>query len=432
MKKMSDLDLSKEDLYFDAKQIASIYGFPNARRVKTPVVVGVISFGGWLYGIPEDIPLNQPFILPPYMAPQNNIDGNNMDENNMDENNIEENKRKKTPPNDLHRYWASLGYTSDQMPRVIIYPVDRRNKLLLKDIGSTEENTLDVSTIGGCCPSANLTIILYIFPSDYSFSKVLPMALKGIRVGDTECKPTILSISWGAPENMFLQNKADTIELNTVNRILQRATQEGVNICVASGDNGSMDGTDDLSVDFPSGCPYLTSVGGTSLICPSKKEYDADTKETVWNSGILNGMFVATGGGISRYYERPQYQSNIQIVGNKRCVPDIAFNADPKTGFRLFCYGKLLYGIGGTSVAAPMFAAYLALFNPKVFVNQLLYNASKENFHDITEGTNYDSKTSKKKYKALPGYDCCTGLGSLYGNVFDYNLSAFSLNQAIE
>ena len=30
------------------------------------------------------------------------------------------------------------------------------------------ENTLDVETIGGACPSANLTIILYIAPNSFN------------------------------------------------------------------------------------------------------------------------------------------------------------------------------------------------------------------------------------------------------------------------
>lgn len=380
--------------YFNAKQMASIYGFPP---VNTAIknVVGVLSFGGGLYGVPPNI--STPYIIPPYTS---------------------------SSQCDVQKYWAYLGYTTAQMPKVIVYPLGNSVNNLT-DSDSTGENTMDVSVIGGCCPNPNLTIILFICPQTYSFSQALLKVLAGVTVNQIQYTPTILSISWGTPEIYYLTNGVDTFgELTKVSSILQAATQKGINICVAAGDNGCTDGngTTQLSVDFPSSCPYVTAVGGTTLICPSKTTYDSSTKETVWNDGFLNGAFSATGGGVSAYYTKPDYQQTVQLSNdnNYRHVPDIAFNSDPDTGLILYLNGQLQGGWGGTSMAAPMFAAYLAIINQTSFVNPLLYSAAKSsnsnNFHDITSGNNDSRSASQKKlYTAGAGYDCCSGLGTING-----------------
>ena len=392
--------------YFNAKQLASIYGFPP---VNTAIknVVAVVSFGGGLYGVPPNI--STPYIVPPYTS---------------------------SSQFDFQKYWADLGYTAAQMPQVIVYPLGYAVNDLTYQNG-TIENTMDVSIIGGCCPNPNLTIILFI-SSYYLFSQVLPEVLAGVTVNQIQYMPTILSISWGAPEIAYLQNGVDIFdELRTVSTILETATKNGINICVAAGDNGSTDGngTTQLSVDFPSCCPYVTAVGGTSLICPSKTTYDSSTQETVWNNGIINGYFYSTGGGISAYYTKPSYQKTVKLSNdnNYRHVPDIALNSDPRTGIRLCINGQFRQGYGGTSMAAPMFAGYLAIINKNSFINPLLYSASlnisSNNFHDITSGNNNSISGSQTKlYTAGAGYDCCTGLGSINGiNFTKFLISALRI-----
>ena len=207
-----------------------------------------------------------------------------------------------------------------------------------------------------------------------------------------------------------------TGDLAGLNQVLTTATHMGVNVCVASGDFGSTDGngTPLLSCDFPSSCPYVTSVGGTTLTCPTGV-YDSQTTETVWNDGVVSGSFYATGGGISAYYSKPAYQR--LVSGTMRGVPDIALDADPDTGIVLYQNGMLYSGVGGTSMSAPLFAGYLASIGAKGFVNPLLYSASSSCFRDITLGHNYNSSlsTATKSYSAGPGYDFCTGLGSIVG-----------------
>jgi subtilase family serine protease len=80
--------------------------------------------------------------------------------------------------------------------------------------------------------------------------------------------------------------------------------------------------------------------------------------------------------------------------------------------------------IGGTSAAAPLWAAFNALVNqnraakgltPTGFLNPMIYaigkgsNAAKD-FHDIADGSS--NGTSTAGFNAVSGYDNATGWGS--------------------
>lgn len=354
--------------FFTARQLANIYGFPAPNLSLSPIV-GVLSFGGGLYG---------------------NIDANGVLTN-----------------GDVQKYWAYEGIAANQMPKVVVELCGgARNTVSDKE--STIENTLDVAVIGSSCPNPNLTIVLFIFPNTGTFAQAFQTVISGTKRG---LVPTIISVSWGLPESYLLQDGVDiTGDLAGTAAVLTTATHLGVNICVAAGDNGSADGTTQLSCDFPGSCPYVTSVGGTTLSAPN----GVYGSEQVWNDGLVSGTFYATGGGVSTYFAKPAYQKSVQ--GNMRCVPDIALNADPDTGIVLFINGTLMGGIGGTSMSAPLFAGYLASIGTTGFVNPQLYSAPANCFRDITVGCNYDTTTTSSTYKAVIGYDCCTGLGSIVGN----------------
>jgi len=371
---------NSNSFFFTASQLASIYQFP-APNIALNKVIAVLSYGGGLYGT---------------------IDANGFLTN-----------------GDVQKSWAHEGISASNMPQVIVHLVAGATNNLT-DVGGTMENTLDVSVLGSCCPSPNLTIILFIFPNTYRFTQAFQAMLDGVTVANKYYSPSIISVSWGGPEISYLRRGEDyTGELTNLSSLLQTATQNGINICVATGDKGSTDSTTSLSADFPSSCPYVTAVGGTTLICPSRI-YDKNTNETVWNDGIRRNSFLATGGGISAFYAKPRYQT--VAPGNLRCVPDIAFNADPDTGIVLYINGKLESGIGGTSMSAPMFAGFLAAQNKTTlpFINNILYDSknAKMCFHDIILGSNYDelNPTVITSYTATIGYDCCSGLGSIIGN----------------
>ena len=341
--------------YFTMSQLRAIYNFPVPST--SNYVVGVVSFGGGLYG---------------------SVDSHGVLTN-----------------GDVQSYWTSIGIASANHPKVIVVPINgATNSPNVNDGGSTMENTLDVEAIGGAFPSANLTIILYISPSTLDQFPVLLnyMYSTNVTVNGVNYKPNLISCSWGAPEIYY----GSTL-LSSINSILSTMSSAGINICVATGDNGSNDGVGGSSnyVDFPSSNPYVTAVGGTSLVCPNNI-YDNQTVETSWSSG---------GGGISINYSKPSYQSSLTASG--RSTPDVASLADPNTGV-LFLINGQYYQIGGTSVSAPTIAGFLGSINCRTFINPLLYQVSSTSYHDITTGSN-------GAYSGRAGYDNCTGLGSING-----------------
>ena len=349
--------------YFYPNEIANIYNFPSMPQNPPNVVISVISFGGGLFG-------------------------------SVDKNGVLLN-------GDIQKYWASIGIPINKQPKVIIIPIDgARNVPNANDSGATFENTLDIQTIGGCYPSPNLTILLYISPNRISqFPNVLTRAITPITINSITYKPTVVSISWGASEIYFTSS-----QLTAINNIMFMATNSGINICVATGDFRSNNGVGDNSknVDFPSSSPYCTAVGGTSLVCPTNIYSEAGTTEVAWSG---------TGGGISVKFPKPFYQE--AITSNGRSTPDIASNSDPNTGVMYYVNGKY-YIFGGTSVAAPTFAAFLAACGISKFVNPFLYTAPSNSFNDIIKGSN-------GAYKCTINYDNCTGRGSIDGT----NLSTF-------
>ena len=347
--------------YFYMNHVRSIYDTPSPSTAN--VVIGVVSFGGGLYGT---------------------VGSNGVLTN-----------------GDVQTYWSSIGIPSQNHPRVIVVPINgATNSPNFNDGGATIENTIDVETLGGMCPSANLTIILYISPNTLSqFSNLLTyMYNTNITVSGVNYKPTIISCSWGAPEIYYGSSL-----LSNINSIMTTITNAGISICTATGDYGSNNGVGGSGnyVDFPSSNPNSTAVGGTTLVCPNNV-YDSETVETTWSSG---------GGGISTSYSKPSYQSSLSVSG--RSIPDVASLADPSTGV-VFRINSNLYVIGGTSVAAPIVAGFLATINCRTFINPYLYQAPSSCFHDIITGSNGG-------YSAGTGYDSCTGKGSIRG----MNLAAY-------
>ena len=352
---------------FKANNIAQIYKFPPPSN--RPVTVSLISFGGGLFG---------------------NVSSSGV-----------------LSGGDVQAYWTSIGIATANQPKVIIVSVDGGVNTPVKDQTETSENTIDVSMVGACCATSNLTIILFIAPNSLSgFPNLILKATSPLTVDGILYTPSVVSISWGAAEIYY---SAD--QLTTINTALLNAANSGINICASTGDEGSSDGVSGglNYVDFPASSPYVTACGGTNLVCPTLKYSDTTTIETAWSSG---------GGGISGTFSKPTWQSKISgAIGSKRCLPDIALVADPKTGVE-FLIGGTKYVFGGTSIVSPAMAAYYACINTKTFLLPSLYSAylaAPNSFHDITSGSN-------GAYTASVGFDLCTGFGSIAGDILTSQL----------
>lgn len=228
-----------------------------------------------------------------------------------------------------------------------------------------------------------------------------------------------VSTSWGMGED-----GVSAQYFQAENAIFQQMAAQGQTIYAAAGDSGAYDdsSSQSLVVDDPGSQPYVVAVGGTRLtVDPSSGAY---SNEVVWNDGAGQG---AGGGGVSAYWPLPAWQKSVSTLYSKthRNVPDVALNADPETGYSIFYNGQWTT-YGGTSCAAPLWAAFTACINqvrsasqkPVLgFANPLLYaigvgSSYAADFHDVTSGNNLF-------YSAGKGYDNATGWGTFNGaNLF--------------
>jgi kumamolisin len=301
---------------------------------------------------------------------------------------------------DLTAYFASLGVPA---PTVTAVGVDGGSNSPGTDQNADGEVMLDIEVIGAVASGASI-VVYFANTTDQGFLDAVSTA-----VHDTTHKPSVVSISWGGPEDSWTRQARDQMEQS-----LTEAAALGVTVTVASGDNGSTDGVTDgkQHVDFPASAPHALACGGTSLQVQNGKV----SSETVWNDGAGGG---AGGGGVSIEFAVPSYQRaagvppNVDSGAAGRGVPDVCGDADPETGYTIRVDGAE-QTIGGTSAVAPLWAGLTALINealgtPVGFLQPQLYaGATQTAFSDITQGNN-------GSYHAGPGWDACTGLGSPNG-----------------
>ena len=226
------------------------------------------------------------------------------------------------------------------------------------------------------------------------------------------------SIGWGCDK---LLTAAD---LTPVQSALKSAQAHGASAFDASGDlaglecKGGQDwssppGASDVGLDSVASVPGMTNVGGTTLSTDARGRWLA---EQAWFDVPLS---QGSGGGVSALFSRPQWQSGVSTARDSahRLAPDVSAVADPFTGVRIVFNQRVVSG-GGTSQAAPIWAALTAVMNQFLAangghaigdLNPLLYRvaagAARPAFHDVVLGANaVDS--------AGPGYDVVTGLGT--------------------
>jgi kumamolisin len=293
-----------------------------------------------------------------------------------------------------------------KVPRVVAVSVDGAHNKTGSDADG--EVALDIQVVGGVAPGAEIAV--YFAPNtDAGFSDAISQA-----VHDATIKPSVISISWGGPENSWSPQA-----ITAMNAAMQDAATLGISVYVASGDSFATDGVTDghAHVDFPASSPYATGCGGTHIAVSGS----SITAEMVWNDSLAGGG--GTGGGISSLFPVPSFQAGFSLptsvngTGPGRGVPDVAGDAAPSSGYLIVVDGKKEV-VGGTSAVAPLWAGLTALINQKAavpvgFLPAFLYpqaKASRALTMEITSGNNKPAK-SQLGYQAGPVWNACTGLG---------------------
>lgn len=238
------------------------------------------------------------------------------------------------------------------------------------------ETTLDVEWAHAIAPSAKILLIEAATPSGANL-------LKAIDYAASRSDVVAVSMSFGGAE--FPEET--TLDSHFVSK-------SGAVFFASSGDNGT-------GASWPASSPNVVGVGGTSLtLSPS----GAMKNEIAW---------TGSGGGISAYEKAPVFQKSYSIPKSSgmRAIPDVAYNADPASGFSIV-RGGVWRVVGGTSAGSPQWAAIAALgsgANNANFYTDKSSGNSAQYFHDIVSGSNGNCGYV---CSARAHYDYVTGLGS--------------------
>ena len=233
--------------------------------------------------------------------------------------------------------------------------------------------------------------------------------------------PQTISTSYGDDEQ--------TVPLSYATTVCKQFAQlgaRGVSALFSSGDSGvggdgtcvSNDGTNSSMFipNFPTGCPYVTSVGATKNTDPEVAAFDAS-----------NGF--TSGAGFSNYFATPDWQKSTvdkyiaSLNGtydglyNKsgRAYPDIAANGQRY----ITIWNGTTVILDGTSASSPTASSVISLVNdaliaagkaPLGFLNPWLYSTGYAAFNDITSGSSAGCDTTG--FPAEVGWDAVTGFGT--------------------
>jgi kumamolisin len=296
---------------------------------------------------------------------------------------------------DLTTYYKNVGQTNN-VPVTLLSVDGTSTSCVYSSAGGDcddTEQTLDMTQALGMAPGL-ASLVVYIGSTDTAIISAMTTHSP---------LPTTIGCSWG-------WTPADP---TTLNPYFEKMAAQGQNFFAASGDSSTWSSRNEA---WPADNAYVVSVGGTDLITASAA--GPWKSETAWSD---------SGGGISPDgIPIPAWQQLSGVINSSnkgsttlRNGPDVSANAN----FTFYtCSDQttcLANEYGGTSFAAPMWAAYIALVNQQLaangeptigFINPAIYaqnvtSSYGAEFHDITSGTS-------GSYSAVAGYDLVTGWGS--------------------
>jgi kumamolisin len=325
---------------------------------------------------------------------------------------------------DLNTYWKNgINYgPNSSPPNVIVHNLSSSNSSSQSiRSGWAQEECLDVQMVCTINPNADIHVVEAVSDRPIDLIAAVTYAKNNVFAD-------VISMSWGGNDNTAFNTYNTTFMNPTI------ATQQNQNICFCASSG------DENTVSWPSVLYNCISVGGTTLTWNPTTQNPSTRTEYSWPQA---------GCGYSISVNKPYFQNysssgvNVVNTSNKRTIPDVSLIANPQSSVYTVYNGKW-YGVGGTSVSTPIFAAILSISNqirlnnnlklltsyynvpfitnssqppnvPSTNVQAYIYNNYSPNlFYDITIGTDAGTSTSGSTvtFTTLNRYDIPTGLGS--------------------
>jgi len=278
------------------------------------------------------------------------------------------------------------------------------------------ETSLDVEYAHAMAPAANIVLVVGENERGNAINAALAKAVE-------QYPGSVMSQSFGTPE---ILNRGNRFQFLQSHKVYEAAAAAHITVLAAAGDTGATNGFATANANYPASDPLVTAVGGTEgrpypgglAGCSGRTCTGAYGGERVWNE-----FSYATGGAFSLIFPAPLYQSTLGV--KMRATPDVAYNSAIHGGVLVAnssaTGSDMFFLIGGTSAAAPQWAAIFALANQAAgrslgFVNPAIYKLAasatySSDFHDITVGHNKAAGTPVG-YVARPGFDFATGWGT--------------------
>lgn len=346
---------------------------------------------------------------------------------------------------DLEAFWTAHGIRPPRIDLVQVGPRDERPP----SQHHTIEAAMTVEWAGAMAPGARLVV--------YCIDPLIvrdPFAAFLLAViEDEEHAPTIACTSWTTPEHRYYAGHGQDLVVG----LLAQAAAIGVTVIAATGDWGVLDGVPRARCEgrrvagalwpratFPSSEDRVLSVGGTKVV-------DRCT-EIAWSGPLPPGLAavvpferLAGSGGFSDVVPIPSWQvahlgsghrrGRKTVIPYGRGVPDVALMAsgpavrrssesrETMVGYRAVVDGQWIDYAGGTSVAAPIWAAIIARINQARrsagrgrlgFANPALYHVAGAALRPIGSGATdvvvraLDER-GRPRASFVPGY--ATGCG---------------------
>lgn len=320
--------------------------------------------------------------------------------------------------NDLTTYWSRCGINQSlnniqqiQVPGTASPPDP---STLVNGVPVGTEAVIDVELTSSIAPGAKIRI----YATGELYTPYLSLAYQQI-YNDLSSQPGlhVVNLSYGSNEDQtsYSQRQSDAQHFAAL-------ASGGVTVFVSSGDGGSnpdpntggYGASATLQPSHPTSDPSVTGVGATTLrLDPSS---GVESSETGWSLSQTSKGLAASGGGISLYFSRPDWQTGTGVpAGTMRLVPDVAVVGDPSTGAYIVNNGSDTTVWGGTSISAPIWSGFGALLNqarssaglpPLGLLGPKIYPLiGTTSLRDMTSGNN-------GAYNAGAGYDMVTGIGA--------------------